>query len=517
MFDLFIRNGSIVDGTGSPSFRANIGVKDGKIAYIGRCVYDAESTVEAAGLTVTPGFIDTHSHSDRSVFSYPDMTEKAEQGITTAVGGNCGSSVAPLSRDVTTPTMIDGFGYNTDICRDVSTFLHTAEPLSLGVNHAFLIGHGSVRQAVMGMENRPSTQKELEEMKKLVSDGLDAGALGVSFGLFYTPGSYAGQTELIALAKIAAEKGKIITAHIRDEADHLIDAVEEFLHIAAVSGAKAVFSHHKSFGKKENWGKVTHSLRMIDEANAHGTDVYLDAYPYTASHTHLASRFVPQKYHAMGLDKVLADRRTRDEIRQYDVSVMGEDLSWVLVTTVPGYPEFEGKRLPEIAAMCGKDAYETAFDLIMELGKQVKACYFTMCEEDVKTVMAHPRCMICTDSDVACGAKTYHPRLRGSFPRVLGKYVREENVTTLPEMIRKMTSMPASVFSLKGKGLIREGMDADLCIFDADLIRDVSNYVNCSAKNEGLYYVIVGGKVAVTDGVYLNERNGKMILNRTNE
>ena len=514
MFDLFIRGGSILDGTGSPAIRANIGIKDGKIAYIGRCVFEAKEVIDASGLTVTPGFIDTHAHSDYSVLPFSDLTEKAEQGITTVIGGNCGQSVAPLSRDV--PRKADENGNDTDVRRTVPTFLKAAEQTMLGVNHAFLIGHGNVREAVMGMENRPCTEEELEEMKRIVSDGLDAGAVGVSFGLFYTPGNYADERELIEIARVSAAKGKVITAHIRNEADHLIDAVTEFLHIAEVSGARAVFSHHKSFGSKENWGKVNHSLRMIDEANENGMDVWLDVYPYTASCTSLAARFVPQKYHAMGLANVLSDRAMRDEIRKHDLAAFGEDLSWVLVTACRPYPEYAGKRLNEIALLHGKDVYETVFDMIEKDGA-AKACYFTMCEEDVKTVMAHPRCMICTDSNVACGSKSYHPRLRGTFPRALGKYVREEHVTTLPDMIRKMTSLPASVFSLKGKGLIRKGMDADLCIFDADTIIDKSDYVSPTVKNEGLNYVIVGGKVAVTDGVYQNVRNGKTVLNRADE
>lgn len=517
MFDLFIKNGNILNGTGGPAFHGNIGIKDGKILYVGRNDYPAGNVIDAAGLTVTPGFIDSHSHSDSALLWCPDMKEKIEQGITTSIGGNCGNSVVPCCPDPDPDAgkkPIGDTGLTADIFRSVPAFLSGVEKLPLGSNNAMLLGHSSVRRVVMGMENRHATPAELEKMKEIVSEGLDAGAAGVSFGLFYTPGNYAGEEELVELASLCGKKGKVIAAHLRNEADGLIGSVEEFLRIAEKSGARAVFSHHKAFGGKENWGKVSHSLRLIDKACERGLDAYLDVYPYTASYTNLASRLIPQKYHAMGLANVLKDRKMRDEIRDEDLKAFGEDLSFILVTRSSAFPQYEGKRADEIAALHGKDVYNSLFDIVENDGYGTMACYFTMCEEDVKTVLAHPRAMVCTDSGVAGSGTSYHPRLRGSFPRVLGRYVREEKIVPLREMIRKMTSMPASVYSLPSKGLIWEGMDADLCLFDAGKIIDRADYACCTLGNEGLNYVILNGSVVVTDGVYGNSRQGKLLLQK---
>jgi len=320
--------------------------------------------------------------------------------------------------------------------------------------------------------------------------------------------------EIIVLieAHVAGEYHAVVSAHIRGESSNLIRATEEFLSIVRSAKVRGVLSHHKASGK-ENWGKVTHTLRMLQEANDEGYEVYCDVYPYIASHTSLAATFVPSELHALGVTKVLADPAQRAKIREWILGKWGsnDDFGWIQIAMCKGYPDYEGLRIPEIAKRHGKDVYETIFDMIHDSDNACSACYFTMCEEDVKTVMAWERTMIGTDSSVARGNKVYHPRLRGTFPRVLGKYVREEGVTTLTEMIRKITSMPATVYGLRSKGQLHEGFDADICIFDAEVIIDRAEFTACWQRAEGLKYVLLGGEVVVEDAVYNGKRLGHVM------
>ena len=314
------------------------------------------------------------------------------------------------------------------------------------------------------------------------------------------------------MAKVLAEYNCILAAHIRNEGDKLIKAVEEFITAVKCSGVKGVISHHKSCFF-ENWGKVHHTLAMIDKVNGEGYDLYCDVYPYTASHTNLSAYIVPKEYHAdNGVCRNLSDPETYRTIKQIDTEKRGSDLSWILVVQCTNHPEVLGKTIAEIAQMWNMDQHDAAYKLLLDSQNSCQCCFFSMCEADVETVMKHPRAMICTDSGVARDNTHYHPRLKATFPRVLGEYVRNRKVVPLPEMIRKMTSMPASVYGLSKKGLIREGMDADICIFDADKIIDKATYENCNQRCEGLDYVILGGKVVVENAVFNGEMNGKVIL-----
>ena len=515
MYDLLIKNGLIINGTGSPSFHGDIGICGGKIARIGQGLEGAKTVIDAAGLTVTPGFIDSHSHSDSAMLEYPELLEKIEQGITTSIAGQCGSSPAPLSRDAdpNDDRQVAALGRYNDVYRTFGTFLDTAKELTYGSNTVALVGHSALRKAAMGMENRAPTVEELEKMKALLEEGLDHGALGVSFGLIYAPGCYAQTDELIEIAKVVGARHGVVAAHIRGEGDILVQSVEEFIAVIRASGARGVISHHKSSGKI-NWGKVHTTLRMIDQANAEGLDIYCDVYPYIASNTSLTASFVPAAKRALGTVNVLKDPVQRAEIKEWNRKRRTGDLSYVQISSCRAFPQYEGLRVPEIARQMGVDEYEAVFNLIVGSNDNANACYFTMCEEDVETVMAHPRAMICTDSGVARNNPVFHPRLKASFPRALGHYVRERGVTTLPEMIRKMTSMPASVYGLSTKGLIWEGMDADLCIFDAQTIRDKAEFTACNQRAEGLHYVILGGEIAVKDAVYQGAKTGRLLLRR---
>jgi len=514
MYDFVIKNGSIIDGSGGPAYWSDLAIKDGKIARIAKNITGGKETIDATGLTVTPGFIDSHSHSDSSVLTFPDQVEKAEQGITTSVGGQCGDSIAPIgighiAYDVGT------FGKSSEVYKTMGTFLDIAKEVPLGANLATFVGHNALRNAVIGPYDRAPSKEELEKMGQLLREGIEHGALGVSFGLVYPPSCYAKTDELIYLAAVSAECGGMVAAHIRDEGYHLRAACEEFIKVIKASGARGIISHHKAM-YKENWGKVNATLKMIDDANRDGYDIYCDVYPYTASHTALSVRFIPKEYHSGGnraLVENLMDNEIREKIKAANIQKYGDDdFSWVLITKAPACPEYVGLKLNEIAALHGKDVHETIFDIIIKNEGICSACYFLMCEEDLETVLSHPRAMICTDAPVRGNRDVYHPRLRGSFPRALGRYVRECGVVTLPEMIRKMTSMPAAVYGLQGKGLIKEGSDADICIFDAEKIMDRSDYTACHERAEGLNYVLINGTVVVENAVYNGTRAGKILV-----
>ena len=494
MYDLIIKGAFILDGTGADGYISDVAVKDGKIARIDKEISGDGEIINAEGLTLSPGWIDSHSHSDRSFLTYPEMREKVEQGITFSIAGQCGGSAAPSVKDGNLKKM--------------SEYLREVSDLPQGSGAATLVGFNTVRKAVMGSENRDPTPEELEKMKDLVRDAIRGGAIGMSYGIFYVPVCYARTEELVAVAKVVKEEGGLLAAHIRGESDNLIESVAEYLHIVRESGCKAVLSHHKAC-RKENWGKVRTTVEMIEALNREGGDVYFDVYPYTATSTSMMSTFCPSNFHPKGTTSALSllyDSEICKKIKAWGEEKWHNDISWTFVTFCKGHPELVGKTVSEIARELGRedDELEVALDIIRMGEGRANACYFSINEEDMKFVMSHPRAMICTDSGVAGASTVYHPRLRGSFPRALA-YARE-GVTSIPEMIRKMTSLPAEVYGLKSKGLIKEGMDADICIFDAEKIRDGSDFVNCTLPNEGLSYVIVNGKIALVN----NEANGVM-------
>lgn len=499
MFDLLIQNGTVIDGSGKEGFIADVAVENGKIVAVGNISGDAKQIIDATGLVVTPGFIDSHSHADGAILTYPEQLEKVEQGITTSIGGQCGSTAYPL------------IGEDGSLIK-MSAFLQKAVNVPQGANIATFAGHRALRKAVMGMAVRAATAEEIAKMQALLRDAMDAGAMGVSFGLIYSPSCYAETEELIALARVAKEKGGMISAHIRSESDHLVEAVEEFLTVAKTVNVKAVLSHHKSCGFK-NHGKVHTTLKLLEQAIKEGYDIYCDMYPYTAARTSLAATFIPKEYRNGQVAEHLKNPELREMFRQKGIKTYGEDLSWVLLNVCTYNPAYSCKTLGEIATLHGKDHWETLFD-ILEAQPTCGACFFSQCEEDMQTVMAWERAMICTDSSIAGKNQYYHPRLRGSFPRALGRYVREKQVVSLPEMIRKMTSLPAKVYDLEGKGWIKVGYDADICIFDAEKIIDNATYNEPWHRASGLNRVIVGGQIAAENAISTGKLAGKVLLRK---
>lgn len=514
MYDIVIKGGKIIDGSGSEPYFADVAVKDGKIAKIASGIDGARTVIDAEGLTVTPGFIDSHSHADTAIFTLSNMKEKVEQGITTAIAGQCGESPAPISinYDKDSPKMLGDYGKAYDICKTMESFLEYGSRVPLGCNIAMFVGHGALRSSVMGMENRAPTEQELEQMKDSLRRALRSGAYGMSTGLYYAPGSYAKQDEIIELAKVVREEGGVISSHIRTESNAVLDATEEFIGIVRASGARGVHSHIKACGE-QNFGKLKAVLEMIDKANADGFDMYCDVYPYNASHTSLAASFVPRELHADGmLLQNLQDPEKREISKKYIDKVFGRsDLSWTLVTSAANRPDCIGKRIPEIAKERGTDPYDTVFDIILDSKNSASACYFRMSETNIETAIRHPRSMICTDSGVA-RSTSFHPRLRASFPRAVSRYSLRNPIVTLPEMIRKITSLPAHVYGLCGKGLIKEGYDADICVFSEEKFVDRSDFTNPTLGCEGLNYVFVEGNLAAENAVATGKCAGKLLL-----
>ena len=506
MYDLVIRGGTVVDGSGKPGFRADVAIKDGKIACVAPAIEGGDQVIDATGLTVTPGFIDAHSHSDMNILTNPAQTEKGEQGITTSISGQCGQSLYPQRREDPQGDSLEE-RYIT-----FGQFLEQTKDVPQGSNEVMYVGHGKIRRVVMGMEKRKPTEAELEDMKALVRDAMEHGALGISFGLVYTPSCFAEKEELVELCKVVAEYNGIAAAHLRNEADTLVEAVEEYLDVLKQAKVRGVISHHKAMFK-HNHGKVNTTLAMIQKAIDEGVEVCCDVYPYIASGTTVESRFIPDQYRQgpAVLRAALSDPQTVAQIKEQNLKKWGADLSWVLLSACPSHPEFLGKTMNEVAEILGMDTFDAVYQLLREDAGNVSAVFFAMSEEDVAKVMQFPLTMICTDSRAHGQKIPHHPRLRGSFPRALGVYVREKKVLSLEEMIRRMTSLPADYFGLATKGLVKEGMDADLCVFDPEKIIDGCDFLDCYKHAEGLNYVLVNGVVVAENAYHTGARPGRVI------
>ncbi len=447
--------------------------------------------VDAGRLALAPGFIDVHSHDDFAVFLTPAMDFKVGQGVTCDVVGNCGFGAAPLRTARASMALFGG-----DVHRDelptwdgYGEYLDAldADPPSLNV--AVLVGHGTIRLNAMGNEQRPPTRAEHATMGDAMADGLAAGCVGFSTGLIYEPGRYAANDELVALASAMAEHGGVYASHMRNEAEGLLDAVSETIRIGDVSGVPVQISHHKASGRA-SWGLVRESLAIIDEARARGADVTADQYPYTAASTTLAA---VMQNHDDGLSGLGAT-----------------DWSAVILATAPGHPGWEGSSMAELGEELGVDPVAAAKRVLDAEGYGAVVVIHSMCEDDVRTVMAHPSTMIGSDGIPAAGGKP-HPRLYGTFARVLGRYVRDERVLSLEEAIHRMSGMPAAKFALAGRGVIETGAWADLVLFDPASIDDVATFDSPRRHPTGIRRVWVNGTLVARDGAHTGERPGRAV------
>jgi N-acyl-D-amino-acid deacylase len=530
MLDLIIRNGCVVDGTGNPRFKADVGVADGKIVAVGDLVAEKSAkTIDAKGLMVCPGFIDMHSHSDIPLLINPKAEGKIRQGITTELIGNCGSSAAPLDEVTkeeikkTTP-MLEEAKLKLD-WTTMGEYISRLESKGVAVNVAPLVGNANIRMFVIGHENRPPTKDELEEMKKTLAQAMKDGAFGLSSGLIYAPSCYSDTNELVELCKVVAKFGGIYTSHIRGEGDRLLDSVKEAIEIGERANVPVEISHHKAVGKA-NWGKVKQTLKMIENARKKGMDVSCDVYPYTAGSFGLDAMLPPYAQEG-GVDMLIKRLKNPETRKKLEVDMKKGVAGWesqlkeagwdaTVIADCKGHPEYEGKKISEIAKEKGKDVLDFVFHLLIEEMASVSVIRYMMREEDVCTVLKHPVSAIGTDASVRApygvlGKGKPHPRSYGTFPRVLGKYVREEGLLTFEEAVRKMTLLPTQKLKLKDRGLIREKMWADIVVFNPKTVVDKATYTEPHQYPEGIEYVLVNGKVVIERGRHSGGLPGKVL------
>ncbi len=490
-FDLVLDGGRVVDGSGASARRADVGVRGDRIAAVGDLAGAAAGIrLDVGGHVVTPGFIDVHSHDDGAVLLHPTMDFKVLQGVTTDVVGNCGLGPAPHPVAVwalrsfhpraTFPAWDGHAGYMALLDR---------EPPSLNV--AVLVGHNMVRAAVMGGREGAPSDADLSAMEALVDEGMAAGAIGLSTGLIYEPGRHAQHQEIAALARRAAAVGGIYTSHMRDEGTGLLDSIAETIAIGADTGIAVQVSHHKAAGR-DSWGLVQRSLALLDAARARGVDVAADQYPYTAGSTMLAA--VLQNGALTAAGGPLGRLEPRD----------------VRIASSPRHPEWEGLTIEELAATLGRTPLDTAEHIVEEEGPAATAILELMCEDDVRAVMQHPTTMIGSDGLPSLDGKP-HPRLFGTFPRVLGRYARDTGVLSLEEAVHRMTGMPAARFGVGDRGLVRPGHVADLVVFDPATISDRGTYDEPQRAPAGIRHVLVNGTLVVRDAAHTGARPGRCL------
>ncbi|HID56825.1 TPA: D-aminoacylase, partial [Candidatus Poribacteria bacterium] len=492
--DVLIRGGQVIDGSGGGPIKADLLISGERIERIGPLPSElsekVQTVIDATNLIVAPGFIDAHGHTGYELLVDPFAESKVAQGITTEISGNCGFSPGPLLIEPLQRERDEWCSrYGLEVrWRKIGEFLDILESQGIGYNYATLVGHGVIRADVVGYEARPPKGDELNRMRYLLEEALEQGAIGMSSGLFYPPGSYSKIDELISLCQVLRKFDGVYATHMRDEGDKLIESVREAIETARSSGVPLQISHHKAT-RKRNWGKVKRTLSMIEEANARGVDVSCDQYPYTAGATSL-KMLIPKWAHEGGDERLLrrlSEPEALGKIRSYleDLYPMKDDWHTVMISEVvcEQLKRFEGKRLDEVADQLNTSPFDALIYLLNQDKARTSMITFLMCEDDVIEVMRFSRTMFGTDGSVkGFGGKLKlgkpHPRCFGTFPRILGRYVRQNGVLTLPEAIRRMTSFPAEKFRLKERGLIRRGYFADIVIFDPDRIIDVGTYEN---------------------------------------
>ena len=527
-FDLVIRNGHIVDGTGSPWYAGDIGIRDGRIAQIG--LLDQAPTrrvIDAKGLVVAPGFIDMLGQSELSILVNPHVPSKIFQGITTEITGE-GGSIAPLNRQILSSDMagFESYGIHPD-WTTFAEYFKRLERQGIGINLASYVGATQVRRLILGEENRAPNSSELRRMKELVDQAMRDGAVGVSTALQYAPAPYASTEELIALAGEAAKSGGIYATHMRSEGDAIDAALDETFRIGREAHIPVEIWHLKAAGK-QNWGRMPEIVERIDKARAEGIDVEADTYAYPAWFNTF-SAFIPPWAHEGGDSKLVArlkDSATRSRIRkQMETDKSGWDNEWleipgpqaILICVVqnPKLLTYQGKTIAEIARSERKDPLDTIFDLLIE-DPDMSVAVFAMSEQDIAYALKQPWVSVDNDSQGTSptgllGREHPHPRAYGTFPRILHKYVREEKLLSLPEAIRKFSALPAQRMRLADRGVLKQGMRADVVVFDPNTIRDVATFERPNQLSVGMEYVLVNGVPVIDGGKMTNALPGKVL------
>ena len=496
-YDLILKNGLIVDGTGDQAYAGDIAIIGNRIVKIGSLKESqAIETIDASGLVVTPGFIDVHTHCDRGIKRVPTVDNYILQGVTTVIGGNCGGHPFPLQE------LFKGL-----------------EETGISINFGSLIGHNTIRREVMKFKMEAPTEEEMSQMKALIDKEMRAGGLGFSTGLSYLPGIYSKTEEIVELASAVSTYEGIYASHIRDQAQHITEAIEEAITIGEKNNLTVQISHIK-LADDEVWGETERITKPVEDARARGVDVFLDQYPYTATSSGFTSSF-PSWVFEGGRDRFLErikDPEIYAKVKAYIIerrltSTKGiNKLEKIYIANSRNYRDYEGKNLQEILLAQGiAPTIDNGVDLIIDIEKNggASCVFFQMDEKDVEDLMKLPYNMHASDGSVQeVGRGVPHPRNYGTFPRVISYYVREKGVISLEEAIRKMTSLPAQVFKLKDRGLLKEGMYADICVFDLENFKDKATFEEPHQYSQGLSYVIVNGKIAIKDYKHTQNRSG---------
>lgn len=525
-FDLIIRNGSIIDGTGEKRYSADIGIKNGIIKEIGNLSRaSAETIIDASGLIISPGFIDIHTHTDLGILRNPKGESKIHQGVTTEIGGQCGGSFAPIS-NAEFEKNIKRYKEKYGLTLKGTSFaahLDMMRNWKFSVNQANMVGLGTIRELIVGMDDRPATKTDMELMKNEIQAALNGGAVGISSGLEYTPGSFANTEELIELSR-SMPKGisKLYATHMRNEDDTGEEAVAEAIKIAQKSGSRLELSHLKASGKS-NWHKADSLLDMMDKAVAEGLEVHADRYTYVAYHTGLANLFPLWARDGGKKDFVirLKDNSNFKKLKAYsEKKVSNLDGEWegVVISSVNNedFSSFKGKSVKQIANEINMEPFDTAVKLLVESGGRVSMVGFGMSEPSTEKILSHPRVMIASDASAHApypplNKNIAHPRAYGTFPRAIAKYVKERNLVSLEEMIKKMTLMPAQKIGIKDRGEISIGKRADITIFNYDTIKDKATFIDSAQYPIGIPFVIVNGEIVINDSEHTGALPGEVI------
>jgi N-acyl-D-amino-acid deacylase len=531
-YDLLIVGGHILDGSGSPWFEGSVAVKDGKIADVGRLPKAAaRRVIDATGFIVAPGFIDLHSHSDYTLLVDGTAQSKIRQGVTTEILGESSSAgpvLGPAAAEF--DRQLQPLGLQRD-WTTLGEYFARVERQGISVNIASYVGSGQVRECVLGNVNRAPTAEELEEMKALVTQAMRDGAIGLSSGLIYPPNMFATTDELIELAKVVAPYGGLYATHIRGEGAHGIQAIDEAIAISEQAKLPAHIFHFKMDGRA-NWGRMVEQIRHIKATRERGVDITADQYPYVAAMTGLEMCLPPEYLEGTAAQIVgrLKDPKARAQIRRAiftglpgwednEVKSVG---GWhgVLVASLqkPENKKFEGQRMDEVARLMGKDPVDALCDLLISEGGTADAIYFSMSAQDVRLAMQQPWVGVGSDGSAVNTEMTFagkpHPRFYGTFPRVLGYYVREQKVLSLASAIRKMTSFSAQIAGFTDRGLLRPGLAADITIFDPKTVTDKATFENPLQYAVGIPYVVVNGVVVIDNGQHIGAKPGRVLYGR---
>lgn len=522
MFDLIIKNALIYDGSGKTPVFGHVGIKDGVIRAVSQNpLSGGKKTVDAEGLALSPGFIDVHSHSDYCLHKDPHRLHVLQMGVTTEISGQCGHSISPAERNMTSETREFLRSRGSPYFETMEEHLAELDKWEIGPNQLHFTGHGLLRGGAMELRAEKANEAEIAIMQKALKKAVCQGSAGLSTGLSYVPGIYSDSHELIELAKAAGECGGMYVTHSRSESMGLFDSVAECITIAREAKIPVNISHFKCVGKVF-WERCEKALGMIDDAIAQGLDITLDAYPYTAASTTTLSA-IPAKYldhGAVAFAKSLEDPKIVEAIRKeiyeindpsWDNSMYYVGLDKFLIVRAEYTPWAIGKTYAQVARELGMEPFDAVIYLLKANRGTVYECRHSMCEENVEMILSHPKCMVGSDGIYFPGDTACHPRAIGTFPRYLGRYIRQKGILSREEGIRRITSMPAQRYGLQGKGWIREGYDADLVLFDYDHIQDQADYLSPFKPNIGIHSVYIRGELVVENNNPTDVRNGKYL------